>query len=91
MRSLRGFLYSSYFQEKYGGWVGPDIVTDFVNYANICFELFGDRVKTWITINEPQVIAHEGYGNGKIAPGIKRQEWIARHHTLLGQGRHLVN
>lgn len=42
-------------QEKYGGWLAEDIVDDFVAYAQICFSEFGDRVKTWFTVNEPIV------------------------------------
>lgn len=44
-----------FLQEKYGGWLSEDIVDDFVAYAQTCFEAFGDRVKTWFTLNEPIV------------------------------------
>ena len=43
---------------------------DFGDYARVCFELFGDRVKHWITLNEPHETADEGYGFGWMAPGI---------------------
>jgi beta-glucosidase/6-phospho-beta-glucosidase/beta-galactosidase len=41
-------------QERYGGWVNKEeSVADYLNYAKICFERFGDRVKHFITFNEP--------------------------------------
>lgn len=44
-----------FLQEKYGGWLSEEIVDDFVAYAKTCFSEFGDRVKTWFTVNEPIV------------------------------------
>lgn len=44
-----------FLQEKYGGWLSGEIVDDFVAYAKTCFSEFGDRVKTWFTVNEPIV------------------------------------
>ncbi|CAN6698649.1 unnamed protein product [Malus baccata var. baccata] len=56
-------------------------------YADTCFASFGDRVKDWITFNEPYQTAINGYGVGRFAPG--RHEcsstepfWVA-HHQLL--------
>ncbi len=51
------------------GWIGDEISDYFTQYADICFEHFGDRVKHWITINEPWVVAMLGYGQGVFAPG----------------------
>jgi beta-glucosidase/6-phospho-beta-glucosidase/beta-galactosidase len=42
---------------------------DFVHYASTCFKEFGDRVKHWITINEPGSFAIHGYDCGIEAPG----------------------
>lgn len=42
-------------QEKYGGWQNISMVNYFNEYANLCFERFGNRVKYWITFNNPWV------------------------------------
>ena len=47
--------------EKYGGWASKKVVDLFVVFAKKCFELFGDRVKHWVTFNEPMVVAEGEY------------------------------
>lgn len=42
---------------------------DFQAYADFCFKTFGDRVKHWITINEPHTFTAFGYNSGTAAPG----------------------
>jgi beta-glucosidase/6-phospho-beta-glucosidase/beta-galactosidase len=41
----------------------------FAEYARLSFELFGDRVKHWITFNEIHSFASAGYFSGEHAPG----------------------
>lgn len=66
------------------GWLGSHIDSCFAEYADICFEHFGDRVKNWITINEAWVVAMLGYGQGVFAPGrISNQEPYQAGHNLL--------
>lgn len=50
--------------------MNPIVVKQFTEYSRIAFENFGDRVKTWITINEPSLVCHQGYGIAAMAPGI---------------------
>jgi beta-glucosidase len=54
---------------KYGGWLNADMENHFVTYADICFKHFGDRVKHWLTFNEPLSVALNGYSSGSNAPG----------------------
>ncbi|XP_050257713.1 beta-glucosidase 24-like [Quercus robur] len=56
-------------QEKYGGFLSRSIIDDFKAYSEICYKEFGDRVKHWITINEPYIISYFGYDLGLAAPG----------------------
>ncbi|KAI3467259.1 hypothetical protein Pfo_023922 [Paulownia fortunei] len=55
-------------QDKYTGWLNPRSINDFATYAGTCFKEFGDRVKYWITFNEPHTFAVEGYDVGHHAP-----------------------
>jgi beta-glucosidase len=57
-------------QEK-GGWTNRDTASWFADYAACLFSRLGDRVKIWMTLNEPQVAAFMGHALGILAPGIK--------------------
>ncbi|KAK6190480.1 hypothetical protein SNE40_002342 [Patella caerulea] len=57
--------------QKQGGWLNESIIDRYNDYAKLCFENFGDRVKLWLTFNEAYVISWLGHGIGIFAPGIK--------------------
>ncbi|CAN6453732.1 unnamed protein product [Victoria cruziana] len=56
-------------ESEYGGFRSKQIIRDFTNFADLCFKEFGDRVKHWITLNEPFSYADGGYVTGTLAPG----------------------
>uniref|UniRef100_A0A7N0SWE2 Beta-glucosidase n=1 Tax=Kalanchoe fedtschenkoi TaxID=63787 RepID=A0A7N0SWE2_KALFE len=56
-------------EDRYRGWLDKQIVVDFEHYASTCFQVFGDRVKYWITFNEPHGMSIQGYDTGIQAPG----------------------
>ena len=56
-------------ESEFDGWLSADIEEPFVQYADICFAAFGDRVKHWLTLNEPMTVALNGYDYGVHAPG----------------------
>ncbi|XP_038879842.1 cyanogenic beta-glucosidase-like [Benincasa hispida] len=56
-------------EDEYGGFLGNQIVNDFRDFAKLCFKEFGDRVKHWITLNEPWSFCMGGYAQGANAPG----------------------
>ncbi|CAN1238034.1 Putative beta-glucosidase 41 [Linum grandiflorum] len=84
-------------QDKYGGWLDKNIIEDFEHYANTCFKEFGDRVKNWITFNEPRSFTIQSYDFGIQAPGrcsiighlfckegnSSSEPYIVAHHILL--------
>ncbi|GAB1603191.1 cytosolic beta-glucosidase-like [Argonauta hians] len=56
-------------QDK-GGFLNEDLlIRCFKEFAEVCFQSFGDRVKYWSTFNEPRHICSSGYGLGYLAPG----------------------
>ena len=71
--------------EDKGGWTNRSIVECFEKYATACANAFGDRINTWITLNEPWCVSWLGYSNGVHAPGKKdfRMAIAASHHTAL--------
>uniref|UniRef100_A0ACD5URH8 Uncharacterized protein n=1 Tax=Avena sativa TaxID=4498 RepID=A0ACD5URH8_AVESA len=84
-------------ENKYGGFLNPNIINDYKDYAEVCFREFGDRVKHWITFNEPWSFSVTGYARGVFAPGrcspwekancsagdSGREPYTVAHHQLL--------
>ncbi|XP_062288192.1 lactase/phlorizin hydrolase-like [Scomber scombrus] len=79
--------------QKVGGWENETIVQRFRDYADVLFSQFGSRVKFWITLNEPYIVANLGYGVGNFAPGITGKEYIAAHNLIKAHAEawHLYN
>nr|AFK44931.1 unknown [Lotus japonicus] len=67
-------------EDEYGGFLSPHVVKDFRDYAELCFKEFGDRVKHWITLNEPWVYTSNGYAVGEFVPG-RCSKWLNRNCT----------
>ncbi|KAL5730169.1 beta-glucosidase [Ranunculus cassubicifolius] len=87
-------------EDQYGSWLSPLIQDDFVIYADICFKSFGDRVKYWITINEPNLFSQSAYGSGTYPPGrcsapfgncragnSETEQLIAVHNMILSHAK----
>ncbi|GLT57777.1 hypothetical protein SLA2020_307260 [Shorea laevis] len=84
-------------EDEYGGFLSPMIIDDFRDYADVCFETFGDRVKHWITLNEPGGFGIGGYAMGVAPPGrcsswlkmdcsggdSATEPYVVSHHQLL--------
>ena len=75
---------------KRGGWMNPQIVEWFGEYARLIAGRFSDRVTYFFTLNEPQCFVGLGYLTGDHAPGIKaplRDTFEMAHNALKAHGR----
>ncbi len=71
-----------------GGWLNRDTAHRFAEYADATAARLGDRVKLWITLNEPFVHMSLGHGMGVHAPGrmLLFDAFPVAHHQLLAHG-----
>lgn len=79
-----------------GGWPNPYLSEYFAEYAKVAFKYFGDRVKVWITFNEPIEICESGYALGDNAPALKSEgvgDYLCGKTLLLAHATayHLYN
>ncbi|CAD0205295.1 unnamed protein product [Chrysodeixis includens] len=63
-----------------GGWANPLIADWYVDYAEVVFSLFGDRVTYWVTINEPFILCEATY-----------TEFLVPYYDDPDVGRYLCN
>jgi len=76
--------------ERTGGFTNRESVDRLVDYGTALFQALGDRVKSWITVNEPMVYATMGYVMGDFPPGRRndlRGMYRSSHHLLLAHAR----
>ena len=71
-----------------GGWPARATAEAFVEYAGVVSAALGDRVKNWITHNEPWCVSILSHQIGAHAPGLRDTEAALRaaHHVLLSHG-----
>ncbi|GMP65721.1 hypothetical protein CsSME_00026401 [Camellia sinensis var. sinensis] len=87
-------------EDRYGSWLSPLMQEDFVHFAETCFKNFGDRVKYWITINEPNLFVESAYLQGSFPPAHcsephsncsagnpNTEHLIAMHNMLLSHAK----
>ncbi|KAG4178006.1 hypothetical protein ERO13_A10G014300v2 [Gossypium hirsutum] len=83
-------------EDRYGSWLSPESQEDFAYFADICFKSFGDRVKYWVTFNEPDFQVKYGYRLGTFPPSrcsrpfgnctygdSEKEPFIAAHNIIL--------
>lgn len=71
--------------QRAGGWSNRDLASWFGDYVEVVASALGDRVRHWITLNEPFVVAEQGHLVGAHAPGIRNI--YATGHAIHNQLR----
>lgn len=68
-----------------GGWESRATADAFVEYARLCYDRFGDRVKLWATFNETIVFIGHGYITGSHPPSVNdpARAIQACHHVFI--------
>ncbi|MEM1484442.1 GH1 family beta-glucosidase [Oscillospiraceae bacterium PP1C4] len=71
-----------------GGWANEDMPGYFLEYCKVVFDRLGDRVKHWITLNEPYCAAFLGHFDGRQAPGLRDFSTAVRasYYMYVGHG-----
>lgn len=70
--------------EEEGGWANREIASSFADYCGLLAKRYGDRVRRWCILNEPQAFTVVGYGWGVFPPGKRDQ-------TLMLRATHTAN
>ncbi|WOL09641.1 beta-glucosidase 18 isoform X1 [Canna indica] len=102
LRGIQPFVTLNHFdipqelEDRYGSWLSPQIREDFGHFAEVCFKEFGDRVKFWITFNEPNMFVEQAYKLGKYPPAhcsqpygncstgdSETEPYVAAHNIIL--------
>lgn len=77
-----------------GGWLNPEVVEWFGEYARVVAENFSDLCEYFITINEPQCVVGLGHLSGVHAPGVKlsvKETFQIAHNLLKAHGQATIN
>ncbi|MBN2011478.1 beta-glucosidase [candidate division KSB1 bacterium] len=72
-----------------GSWPERKITDYFTTYAETMAKALGDRVKNWMTFNEPWVVSFMGYHEGVFAPGetSEKRALQTAYHLMLAHGK----
>ncbi|MEZ9179865.1 GH1 family beta-glucosidase [Vibrio cyclitrophicus] len=79
--------------EKKGGWLNKETTEAYIEYAKLCFNTFGDRVKHFITFNETVVFCSLGYMRGAHPPGIQnnpKKYFQATHNVFYAHAKAVI-
>ena len=79
-------------QER-GGWLNEESITWFAEYASVVSEAFSDRVRFFITLNEPQCFTGIAHLHTDHAPGVKLSEknlFQMVHNVLRAHGAAVI-
>lgn len=72
-----------------GGWLHDEIVEHFADYARVAYNAFGDRVKWWLTFNEPYLFCLNNWNYGQHGPfeAPPKKPYICAHNVVKAHAR----
>jgi beta-glucosidase len=73
-----------------GGWLNSQSPNWFADYAAVVVDRLSDRVRDWMTLNEPTCFVWGGHSQGVHAPGDRLglgEVLRVAHNVLLGHGK----
>jgi len=80
-------------EDRYGSWQSREMAQDYADYVTAVVSRLGDRITSWMTINEIACFTHLGYAVNQFpphAPGTSvstlKEVWQTSHHALLAHG-----
>jgi beta-glucosidase len=84
MLTLHHFTHPVWFHDR-TPWHQPSSISSYARFVEKVMQLFGDRIRLYITLNEPVVWGLAAYGDGKFPPGEKNFDKMAvvLHNLLL--------
>lgn len=74
--------------DSYGGWLGRETIYAYEKYAKTLFEAFGDKVKYWVSINEPLMVMYSKDFNGirdLEGKAYERANYQIMYHMALAE------
>lgn len=78
------------FEDEFGGWLDRKLIDYYFEYAKVCLEEFGDRVKVWSTINEPKFYSYCGYVMGNWPPHRHKDLqsfWVTAYNQMVASAK----
>ena len=75
------------------GWESPKIIDDFVRYATVLFDRFGQKVKYWITLNEQNIFTTLGWMSALHPPGKfddAKTYYQVNHHAFMAHAKTVI-
>uniref|UniRef100_A0A1J3DGD0 beta-glucosidase n=1 Tax=Noccaea caerulescens TaxID=107243 RepID=A0A1J3DGD0_NOCCA len=98
--TLNHFDYPQELENQFKSWLSPKMQKEFAYLADICFKHFGDRVKHWFTLNEPNQQIILSYLKGIFPPSrcsmpygnctqgnSETEPFIAGHNMILAHAK----
>ncbi|CAA7029806.1 unnamed protein product [Microthlaspi erraticum] len=98
--TLNHYDYPQEFENRFKSWLSPEMQKEFAYLADTCFKHFGDRVKHWITLNEPNQQMILSYLEGIFPPSrcsmpygncsqgnSETEPFIAAHNMILAHAK----